>query len=151
MNRRRRFFVVSAAATFLLFAPSPGRADEFAQGRLASGIDAFRAKRYTEASDQFRIACFGLLDQPVLLTEGLARLALSQEASGRKADVEKTLNRFLEVERLFGVYARNHLDDAARAEFQALLLSRVPAEAVAAVPTLSGLVRRPPAPGRKEP
>jgi hypothetical protein len=141
MNRRRLFLVVSAAAVVLLGAPSPGRADEFAQGRLASGIDAFRAKRYAEASDQFRIACFGLLDQPVLLTEGLVRLALSQEAAGRRADVEKTLNRFLEVERRFAGYANSHLEAPTRAEFQTLLRARVPVDAIAAVPSLA----RPPA------
>lgn len=141
MNRRRLFLVVSAAAVVLLGAPSLGRADEFAQGRLASGIDAFRAKRYAEASDQFRIACFGLLDQPVLLTEGLVRLALSQEAAGRRADVEKTLNRFLEVERRFAGYANSHLEAPTRAEFQTLLRARVPVDAIAAVPSLA----RPPA------
>lgn len=154
MNRRRLFLVVAAAAVVLLGAPSLGRADEFAQGRLASGIDAFRAKRYTEASDQFRIACFGLLDQPVLLTEGLVRLALSQEAAGRRADVEKTLNRFLEVERRFAGYANSHLDAPTRAELQTLLRARVPADAIAAVPSLAGLAGKAGAPGvesRKKP
>ena len=138
MNLRRLFPVVSAAALLVLGVPSIGRADEFAENRLASGIDAFRAVRYTEASDQFRIACFGLLDQPVLLTEGLVRLALAQEAAGRKADVEKTLHRFLDLERRFSGYARCRLDVPMRGEFLALLRARIPADAIAAVPSLAG-------------
>ena len=113
----------------------------------------FGQSGYPKRSISFEFACFGLLDQPVLLSEGLVYLAMAQEVAGRRADVVTTLNRFLEVERRFGVYARSSLDEATRAEFQALLLSRVSAEAVAAVPTLSGLVRRQPvpAPGRKDP
>ena len=138
MNLRRLFPVVSTAALLVLGVPSVGRADEFAEGRLASGIDAFRAGRYIEASDQFRIACFGLLDQPVLLTEGLVRLALAQEAAGRKADVEKTLHRFLDLERRFSGYATCRLDAPMRGEFLALLRARIPADAIAAVPSLAG-------------
>lgn len=149
MSRRPLFAFLTGIT--LAVAPVSLLADDFSLERLRAGEEALRAKRIPEAIDQLRIACFGLLDQPVLLTEGLVWLAFAQETAGRRTDVVATLNRFLEVERLFGVYARIRLDEAARAQFQALLLSRLPAEAVAAVPTLSGLVRQPPAPSRKEP
>lgn len=141
MNRGRRLLISSASLALLLGAPTFARADEFAEARMASGIDAFKAKRYPEASDQFRIACFGLLDHPVLLTEGLVRLALAQEAAGRRADVEKTLGRFLDVERRFKGYANSRLDAPIRTQFQALLRAVAPADAIAAVPSLA----RPPA------
>jgi hypothetical protein len=150
MNRRR---CLQVASVLTLLAGPPARADEFADARLASGIEAYRAKRYTEASDQLRIACFGLLDQPVLLAEGLVRLALAQEAAGRRADVEKTLGRFLDVERRFGTYSKSRLDTATRADFGALLRARVPADAIAAIPSLSAPADRadPGAESRKEP
>lgn len=125
------------ASVLALLIGTPAWADEFAEARMASGIEAYRAKRYAEASDQFRIACFGLLDQPVLLTEGLVRLALAQGAAGRTADVEKTLGRFLDVERRFEGYAKGRLDAATRAAFEGLLRARVPADAIAAVPSLA--------------
>ena len=137
MNRGRRLLIAFAPVALLFGTPAAARADEFAEARMASGIDAFRAKRYLEASDQFRIACFGLLDQPVLLTEGLVRLALAQEGAGRKADVEKTLDRFLFVERKFAGYAKSRLDSPTRAEFQALLRARLPADVLATVPSVT--------------
>ena len=130
------------------------RADAFAEARLARGIDAVRTKRYSEASDQFRIACFGLLDEPILLTEGLVRLTLAQEAAGRRADVEKTLERFLDVERRFAVYAKSRLDAPTREGFQALLRARLPADVIAAVPSLAALSGKTGDPGaetRKKP
>ncbi len=137
MNRARRLLIAFAPLVLLFGTPLVSRADEFAEARLASGIDAFKAKRYPEASDHFRIACFGLLDQPVLLTEGLVRLALAQEAAGRKGDAEKTLERFLDVERKFTAYAKARLDAPTRAEFQTLLRGRLPADVLATVPSLS--------------
>src|SRR5512141_1923838 len=144
MNRRTPSLSATLFGIVLAVHPLPLFADDFSLQRLRVGEEALRAKRVPEAVDQLRIACFGLLDQPILLSEGLAHLAIAQEAAGRRADVVTTLNRFLEVERLFGVYARSRLDEATRARFQELLLSLVPAEAVASVPTLSGLVRRQP-------
>jgi hypothetical protein len=149
MPGRKLFYFF--AGVVLAVAPASLLGDDFSLERLRAGEGAFKARRIPEAVDQLRIACFGLLDEPVLLSEGLARLAMAQEAAGRRGDVVATLNRFLEVERRFGVYARSHLDETARAQFQALLLSRLPTEAVAAVPTLSSLVRRPAPTSRKEP
>ncbi len=82
-SRRRRLLFARVAAVFLVGVAVRAQADDFTRARLATGIDAYASKRFAEASDQFRIACFGLLDQPVALTEGLVRLALAQDAAGR--------------------------------------------------------------------
>ena len=139
MNSRRRHLLLARVAVFVLVGAAAGvRADDFASARLAAGIDAYASKRFAEASDQFRLACFGLLDQPVALTEGLVRLALAQDAAGRKTDAAATLHRFLEIEKRFSGYARARLDAPTRAAFEALLRSRVSAEALVAVPSMSG-------------
>ncbi|MGA7990070.1 MAG: hypothetical protein WCC53_01435, partial [Thermoanaerobaculia bacterium] len=138
MSRRRRCLVVRVAAVVLLVgAAALARADDFAGARMSDGIEAYRSRQFAEAADQFRIACFGLLDQPVRLSEGLVRLALAQEALGRKEGVTAALKRFVEVEKRFGAYSGARVDAGMRGEFEALLFARVPAETLAAVPSLS--------------
>jgi hypothetical protein len=151
MKIPRRCAAFCAAFLLLAGAPAARAADDFGATRMSAGIDAYRVRRYPEASDQFRIACFALLDQPALLVEGLARLALAQEAEGRRTDAERTLARFLDVERRFGTYAKSRLDASTRAEFENLLRARVATESLASVPSLAALARRPTArPGARK-
>jgi hypothetical protein len=138
MNSRRRLFVATVAAAVLSGIAAGARGDDFATARMADGIEAYRAQRFAEASDQFRLACFGLLDQPPVLTEGLVRLALAQEAAGRRGDVTVTLRRFLEVEKRFAPYAKARLDAGTRSAFETLLKARIAPEALAGVPSMSG-------------
>ena len=133
----RRVFVALGVAAVLAGTATPARGDDFTNARMTDGIDAYQARRYAEASDQFRLACFGLLDQPVVLTEGLVRLALAQQAAGRRADVTVTLRRFLDVEKRFAGYAKARLDTGGRTAFETLLRSQVPPEALLGVPSLS--------------
>jgi tetratricopeptide (TPR) repeat protein len=116
-------------------------AEDFNEVRLQAGIDAYRQQRYLEAIDQFRVAAFGLLDQPAALSEALVRLSLAQAAAGKNEDVAQTLNRFLEVERRFGVYGKAKLDPGTRSDFRALLVRSVPAATLNAIPTLSALLQ----------
>ncbi|HWZ85555.1 MAG TPA: hypothetical protein VN032_05090, partial [Thermoanaerobaculia bacterium] len=116
------------------------RADEFNDERLRAGQDAYVAKRYLEAIDQFRIAAFGSLDKPVVLDECLVRLALAQAAADKGADVRATLERFLEVESRFGGYAQARLQPEIRSAFRALLVSRVPQATILSIPSLAGLI-----------
>jgi hypothetical protein len=134
----RRVFVALGVTAILAGTATPARGDDFTNARMADGIDAYQARRYAEASDQFRLACFGLLDQPVVLTEGLVRLALAQQAAGRRADVTVTLSRFVEVEKHFTGYAKARLDAGVRTSFETLLRSQVPPETLLGVPSLSG-------------
>ena len=103
-------------------------ADDFYQQRLEEGRIAFLAGSSAEAGDLLRIACFGLMDQPQLLSEGLVWLELAQRKLGRAADADATLRRFLEIEKRFGVYAGASLPPGRRMEFERLLLARVHAD-----------------------
>ena len=104
-------------------------ADDFYLVRLQAGKAEAAAGRHYDAIDDFRIASFGFIDQPALLIEGLARLALVQEAAGRKEDAEATLRRLVEIERRFDGWAQADLEPETRAVFSALLTTRVGAEA----------------------
>lgn len=115
-------------------------ADDFYQMRLEEGRIAFQTGSGAEAVNLLRIACFGLMDQPKLLSEGLAWLALAQQKLDRGADVDATLRRFLEVEKRFGVWAKASLPADTRKELERTLLQRVPPEALRAVPSLAPLV-----------
>lgn len=131
------------AAAFVIAAALPAgaqAADDFYKARLQEGRIAYETGNAAEAADLLRIGCFGLMDHPALLSEGLAWLALAQVKAGRAADVDGTVRRFLEVEKRFGVWAKAAVSDGARKEFEALLARRLPPEALASVPALAGLV-----------
>ncbi|HEY4228528.1 MAG TPA: hypothetical protein VGO79_00080, partial [Thermoanaerobaculia bacterium] len=124
-------------------APGP---DDFNYQRLQEGRMAFQQKRFGEAINQFRVAAFGSLDEPTLLTECLVRLAVSQAAAGKTADADETLARFVDVEKRFGAYGRASLEPDIRNDFQALLKKRVAPATLAGVPSL--LVSEPASPGK---
>jgi len=120
--------------------PDAARCDEFYEARLKSGETAFLDKRLADAIDNLRIAAFGLLENPPLESEALVYLALAQSGVGKSIDSDATLGRFVEVERRFAPFAKARLDPTIRANFQALLLSRVNPSTLLGVPGLAGLV-----------
>jgi len=113
---------------------------DFYEARLHAGQEAYRQKQALDAVDQLRIACFGFLDRPPLLSESLARLALAQAAAGRSEEVEATILRFLQVERRFAPYSQIKLEPEVKAEYQSLLLRQVPQATLLSLPSLAGLV-----------
>ncbi|HKC25378.1 MAG TPA: hypothetical protein VKF32_11585 [Thermoanaerobaculia bacterium] len=117
--------------------------DEFYLARLRAGRDAYRSKRFAEAADELRIASFGFLDHAPLLMEAVVRLALAQDAAGRKVDLAATLDRFLEMERRLSLYAKATLEPETRAEFETLLQSKVSPDQLRALPSLARLVESP--------
>lgn len=129
-------FLAAAA----LLAPAAGAADDFYVSRLQEGRVALQTGRTAEAADLLRIACFGLLDNPPLLSEGIVWLGLAQERQGRTADVDATLRRFLEAEKRFGGYDRIVLPADARKEFDGILSRRLPQEVLLSMPSLVRLV-----------
>ncbi len=138
-DMRKRMLAAALAIAAALPAGAQA-ADDFYKARLQEGRIAYETGNAAEAADLLRIGCFGLMDHPALLSEGLAWLALAQVKAGRAADVDGTVRRFLEVEKRFGVWAKAAVSDGARKEFEALLARRLPPEALASVPALAGLV-----------
>jgi hypothetical protein len=117
--------------------------DEFYLARLRAGRDAYRSKRFAEAADELRIASFGFLDHAPLLMEAVVRLALAQDAAGRKVDLATTLDRFLETERRLSLYAKATLEPDTRAEFEILLQSKLTPDQLRALPSLARLAESP--------
>ena len=116
-------------------------AEDFYEQQLRMGKTDLAASRMVPASDELRIAAFGFLDRPSLLTEALARLAIAQSALSQESAVTHTLTRFLDVERRFSVYNSAALEPQARATFEALLLKTVPRSEIASISGLAKLVR----------
>jgi tetratricopeptide (TPR) repeat protein len=130
------------ALVLLCFAPAlPVFGEDFYEQQLRQGKADFSAGRNVAASDELRIAAFGFLDRPPLLSEALVRLTLVQLALSQPAAASQTLNRFIEVERRFPVYASAALEPQARASFDALLLKSIPRADLVAIPSLSRLFR----------
>lgn len=133
------------AQLVLLFAglmmPSPAaRGDEFYEVRLRDGESAYLEKKPTQAVVSLKIAAFGLMERPTLLSETLVYLALAQAAAGDGVASDATLGRFLEVERRFAPYAKLQLDAAVAAQFQLLLRRRVAQTTLLSFPGLAGTV-----------
>jgi len=99
-------------------------AQEDAQRYLDLGRQALRAKRYTEAVQNLRVARFMSLSDATLQTQVLALLALAEESAGQKADRDATLDRFMEVEGRFGVFKLDSLDPDLQARFKSVIVGR---------------------------
>ncbi|HEY6049760.1 MAG TPA: hypothetical protein VIZ58_00820, partial [Thermoanaerobaculia bacterium] len=130
--------VVSLAASALFV---PGQDAAYVDDQIREGRQAWEAKQYAEAAEHFRLAGFAAVEAPVRFTEALARLALAQEAAGAHADADATIARFLEVEQRSSRYAEAPLELPFRVVFERFLRSRVPADRLAAVPSLAGVAR----------
>jgi tetratricopeptide (TPR) repeat protein len=128
------------AAAMVAILALPARGDEFYETRLREGEEALASKRNLVAVERLRIAVFGLLDKPVLLSEGFAMLSLAQRATGKEAALDVTLARFLELEKSFAVWGQAAVKPELRKEFVALLVKKIPPENLKGIPSLSGLV-----------
>ncbi len=133
-------FLVAILCSTALLAALPARAQDFYDEQLRAGRDSFQAGRTLEAADELRIAAFGLLDRPQLLSEALVRLAIAQNSLGNSAALAHTLERFLDVESRFQMYAKLTLDPSTRSAFETLLKKSVPRATIAAVPSLAALL-----------
>ena len=106
--------------------PAEG-AEPFYLDLFEKGKSAATRGNLEEAKVDLEIACFGFLDEPDLLIEGLVHQALVSEALGETTRVTELLERLLLVERRFSVYEAADLD-AVRTRFEDLLYRRVDIE-----------------------
>ena len=142
---RRRMAIAGGLATVLtLLAATPLlAADPFYLGMLRRGTDAFNRRDYPEAVRRLRIACFGFLEEPELLVDGLTRLGLAQLEIGDKEAFRATFERVQEVESRFAAYSRAEIAAEQRAAFDSAVLRLVPAATLRADPTFSKLLPKP--------
>lgn len=105
--------------------PAASTVHPFYRQLLDRGIYSYRQGDAETAVQELRFAVFGLLEEPALLTRGLAHLALAQQAAGQPEDAEESLGRLLTVEERFTVYRQAELSPELRQRLEDLMLSRV--------------------------
>jgi tetratricopeptide (TPR) repeat protein len=147
LNRKNTLWLLLIA----VLSTSPAEsADPFYENLLIQGARDYSVGSYNDAAHKLRIACFGLLDEPGLLTEGLVRLSLAQARSGDNAALRETFDRIMDVESLFGTYADADIPDGLRREFEILLRAQIPATQLSGLPSLQTLLLRPTQVGPEE-
>jgi tetratricopeptide (TPR) repeat protein len=114
--------------------------DPFYETRLASGKRAYAEKNMHDAATDLRIAAFGFLDRPPLLSETLVWLTLAESAVQRPDMTRWALTRFVDVEMRYHPYKALALDAGLRTAFEKILVATLSRDTVASVPTLAELV-----------
>ncbi len=150
MKAKRLLLLLLLAAS----APATAAIDPFYQGLLRSGQTAYDGKDYASAVRDLRIACFGMLDDPKVLTDCLARLALAQDRANDLEGFRGTFQRLVDVEERFKAYSQGNLAPELRANLEQRLAARLPAATLQAAPAFrSAAVAAPavPAAGKPEP
>ena len=94
------------------------------------------------AKKSFRLACFGFLEQPVLLAEGLVRLGLAESKLNDQEEFVATFSRLAEVEERFAPYASAALSADERRSFEAQALEWVTPEVLRSLPSFAPLLAR---------
>jgi hypothetical protein len=131
---------LTAFATAFLLAVAAHALDPFYMRLLRQGTDSYNRRDYANAVRQLRVACFGLLDDPQALADGLTRLALAQVATGDAAGFRETFQRITEVEERFQGYSKADLPPDVRGGFEAFVVQGIPAATLVENPAFSRLV-----------
>lgn len=138
MTLRRTLCAVLLLAT-LPMAHRAAAADRFYSDLLSRGSLAYANGEYAESARLLRTACFGFLEEPPLLLDGLVRLSLAHSALGDIDAFREDFRRIAELERMFGTYSTAALPADLRAAFEAEAAARIPSAELQALPiTVSG-------------
>jgi hypothetical protein len=138
MKMRHRLIPFALLAATII-GVCPLRGQDFYELRLRAGQEAYRSGHAADAVDDFRIAAFGFLDRPRLLSEAFVWLTVAESSAGKTAEVEAALARFLDVERRFGTYDKLKLEPDIRKAFEAILTKRELPATLRAIPSLAPL------------
>lgn len=143
MSAPRRALAAGALSAGLLMAPLVAQEpDPFYASMLRDGTQALARGDAERAVEDLRIACFGLLEQPVLLGECLVRTALAEAAIGEKEAFLETFRKLELVEERFSGYTQARLPAAERAAFEERALAWVAPQALRAIPAFAALAER---------
>jgi tetratricopeptide (TPR) repeat protein len=126
----------------LLLAAAPAAAaDPFYEDLLRKGLRDHGRGDFKLAAKRIRIACFGFLEEPPLLTKCLIHLALVQGAAQDREGFSESWERILEIEERFGSYSEVDLP-AAKNEFESRALEWISPEELLFSPTFAALLRQ---------
>jgi hypothetical protein len=116
--------------------------DPFYTGLLRDGRTALLRGDAAGARKDLRVACFGLLDTPMLLAECRVRLALAEAALGDREAFLESFSRLEEIEERFTVYATAAISAEERAAFEERVVEWVSPEQLRSIPAFTRLVER---------
>jgi len=123
----RWFYPAVLIATLALWQhPVEAEVHPFYREALSAGVAAHDRGDYAVAAERFRVAGFGLLEEPLLLTESLARLGLAQAAAGRRDEFQGTFDRISQMEERLGAYSASHMPESLRLRFEEQVALLVP-------------------------
>ncbi len=134
----RPVFAALLLAATLAPTAAPG-ADPFYLRLMEEGVRAHGRGDHPTAARRLRIACFGLLDEPDLLTPCLVRLGLAQAAAGDDEGFVRTFRRVVEVEEQLAGYSRAPIPPAERATFERQLGVRIAAAELRSSPLFAAV------------
>lgn len=128
-------------------AVAPARAaqqgpDAFYLALLRDGKSEMLRGDTLAAKKSFRLACFGFLEQPVILAEGLVRLGLAEAALGDREAFVASFARLAEVEERFAAYAPAALSLEERRAYEEQALEWVTPELLRSLPAFAPLLAR---------
>jgi len=136
---------ISSIALFLILlsAPAatgaPAAPDSFYQNLLREGIQDYDRGNFAASSQTLRIACFGMLDDPLALAGCLSRLALAQDRAEDGDGFQETFRRIVEVEERFQAYSKAELPAEVRSALEQRLAARIPAATLRSIPSFQRL------------
>ena len=137
--------LLSMAASAL--AQTEPKVDPFYMQLMKDGVRAHERAAHGEAVRILKLACFGFLDEPQILVQGLGHLAIAQAALGDQEGVRETYRRLEDLEDRFQAYSRAPLKPELRRQLGDLLPRYVSKTTLSASPTFRKLVEPAVAPG----
>jgi tetratricopeptide (TPR) repeat protein len=141
--RRWKWLLALLAALPLWGAAPATAADEFYLNLLRTGSRAMSDNDPGRARFHLQIACFGLLEEPVILSQCLVRLGLAESALGDATAFRQTFDRLVDVERLFpGSFEQADLPPALRDDFEAEVAHWIAESRLVTVPAFQELAIR---------
>ncbi|MEM7355164.1 MAG: tetratricopeptide repeat protein [Acidobacteriota bacterium] len=117
-------------------------ADPFYEQLMDDGVTAHRRGDFVASVRDLHLACFGLLEEPVVLTRCLAFLAVSQAEIGDVPGFNKTFGRILAAERVAGAFSKLDLEADVRSALELHVEQWIPIATLDRVPVFQRVARR---------
>ncbi|MEZ5333345.1 MAG: hypothetical protein R2991_15175 [Thermoanaerobaculia bacterium] len=139
---RRVLPALGLVSVVLSLAAPCGAAEPFYDNLLTEGQLAYARGDWAAAAQRFRIACFGLLEEPARLADCRTRLALTEARLGQRERFEDAFRQILDLERRFGAYGDAEIPAEMRSDFEAQVARWIPEEVLRDVPAFASVARQ---------
>jgi hypothetical protein len=134
------------ATVLVVFAAAAQASDPFYTALLTRGVSDAQRGDHFRAVKEFRIAAFGLVDDPGQYLRAQVYLANSLEKLGQHADAAAAVDKASRAERINATYASVAIDPDTRSAFEVLAAKSLRPEQLAMVPSFKHTAAAPPPP-----